>query len=40
MSKLLCNVLKIPVGANAPNTTPWLRAWFEVKFISKNEIKK
>jgi len=25
MSKLLCNVLKISGGANAPNTPPWLR---------------
>jgi len=28
MSKLLCHVLKISGGvANAPNATPWLRAW-------------
>jgi len=27
MSKLLCNVLKISGGGNAPNGPPWLRAW-------------
>jgi len=25
MSKLLCNVLKISGGGNAPNSPPWLR---------------
>jgi len=39
MSKLLCNVLKIPRGANAPKASPWLRAWGDSIYFCPKKLQ-